>query len=238
MCKRERERERESCTCVYVTINFVSIIHFLTLGDIVLLAFLTYKTYSGSSLTAYLKQEGNKTLTSYELPPSNDHDTTYTPVLPDYLQLPDEYNLEDLLFYVAVAVGISQASFQLVCGFLQVYFYKMQRDNPEKWKCQPHRFLTASNELHEIVIGTTNMTIGGTLSGFLTCWIINGNSTMFYYQIDQYGYLYFLLSFVMVFFWIDGMSFYYHKLMHTSLLYKHLHKQHHRYDHHCNLMHY
>ena len=130
---------------------------------------------------------------------------------------------------MAIAVGVSQASFQLVCGFLQVYFYKMQRDNPEKWKCQPHRFLTASNELHEIITGTTNMTLAGSLSGFLTCWITNGNSTMFYYQMDEYGYLYFLLSFVTVFLWIEGVMFHYHKLMHTPLLYKYIHKQHHRY---------
>ena len=119
--------------------------------------------------------------------------------------------------------GFHKLSFQLICGFLQIYFYKMQRDNPEKWKCQPHHFLTASNELHEIIIGTTNMTIGGALSELLTCWIINGNNAIFYYQLDEYGYLYLVLSFVMVYFWIDGVSFYYHKLMHTSLLYKHLH---------------
>ena len=123
--------------------------------------------------------------------------------------------------------------------FFVLFFFadlllQMQRNNPEKWKCQPHRFLKASIELHGIIIGSTDMTIGGTLSGFLACWIINGNSTMFYYQLDKYGYLYFLLSFVMVFFWIDGVhvTFYYHKLMHTSLLeiYKHLHKQNHQYD--------
>ena len=194
------------------------------------LALLTYKTFTGSSLTATnLKQEDNTTSIAHDFSPNHVYNTTYMTILPDYLQLPDEYNLKDLLFYVAVGVGISQVSFQLLCGFLQTYFYKMQRHSPEKWKCQPHRFLTASNELHEIIIGTTNMTISGALSGFLTCWITNGNRSMFYYQVEDYGYLYFLLSFVMVFFWIDGVSFYYHKLMHTSLLYKHLHKQHHRY---------
>ena len=53
---------------------------------------------------------------------------------------------------------------------------------------------------------------------------------MFYYQMDEYGYLYFLLSFVTVFLWIEGVMFHYHKLMHTPLLYKYIHKQHHRYD--------
>ena len=108
-------------------------------------------------------------------------------ILPECLQLPTEYNLEDLLFYIAVGVGISQVSFQLLCGFLQIYFYKMQRDNPEKWKCQPHQFLTTSNEVHEMIVGTINMTIGGALSGFLTCWIINGNYKMLYFQTDKYG---------------------------------------------------
>ncbi len=214
------------CVCMYTTLTHLGFL--LTIGDIVLLALLTYKCYTGSSLTAYLNQGDTTTLTGYGLQLS-----VNKTILLDYLQLPDEYNLKDLLFYVAMVVGISQTSFQLVCGFLQIYFYKMQRDNPEKWKCQPHHFLTASNELHDIIIGTTNMTIGGALSGCLACWITNGNHTMFYYQIDKYGYLYFLLSFIMVFLWIDGVSFYYHKLMHTSLLYKHLRKQHHRYDDKC-----
>lgn len=63
---------------------------------------------------------------------------------------------------------------QGVCGFLQVYFYTLRRENPEEWKCQPHRFLTSSNEMHEIIVGTTNMTIAGAVSGLVTCWVVNG----------------------------------------------------------------
>ncbi len=69
-------------------------------------------------------------------------------------------------------------SSQGVCGFLQLYFYTLKRDNPEEWKCQPHRFLTRSNEMHEIAVGTMNMTIAGTVSGLITCWVVNGTCVL------------------------------------------------------------
>lgn len=82
-------------------------------------------------------------------------------ILPAYLQLPDSYNLPDLLFYVVVSIATSEVSYHTICGFLQVYFYVLKRAEPEKWKCQPQRFLTRSNEVHEIVVGTTNMFVAG-----------------------------------------------------------------------------
>lgn len=82
-------------------------------------------------------------------------------ILPDYLQLPASYNLTDLLFYVLMAILVSELMYHVLCGSLQVYYYEMQRDHPEKWKCQPHRFLTRSNELHEVVAGTTNLALAG-----------------------------------------------------------------------------
>lgn len=83
----------------------------------------------------------------------------------------------------------------------------MQRHSPETWKYQPHRFLSVSNEHHEIIIGTINMTIGGALSGFVTCWIHNGNILTILSRVEECGF-YFVLSLVMVFFWINGVSLY------------------------------
>ena len=170
----------------------------------------------------------------------------YQPVLPDYLQLPDSYNMKDLLFYVGIAVTSSQLMYEVqsilsvhvftlytcrlrnsncsviinfclrfiqrslsnayfttfqrilnpysehctymhtcththtqgVCGFFQLYFYTLKRDSPEHWKCQPHRFLTRSNEIHEMVVRTINMTIASTVSGILTCWVVNGETVI------------------------------------------------------------
>ena len=109
------------------------------------MALLTYKSYHGT-FTAL-----NNTV----------NDTHKTAIMPDYLQLPDWYNLADLLFYFTVAVVSSELMYHLICGFLQVYYYRMQRDQPEKWKCQPHRFLTRSNETHEFIVGTINLFIAG-----------------------------------------------------------------------------
>lgn len=38
----------------------------------------------------------------------------YDPLLPDYLQLPDSYNMKDLLFFVGIAVTSSQIMYQVI----------------------------------------------------------------------------------------------------------------------------
>eukprot|EP00731_Ephydatia_muelleri_P004967 Em0002g1143a len=144
-------------------------------------------------------------------------------------ELPNEYGLTDLLFYVGVGVASSQLIYQLLCGAIQLYYYTLQRGNPETWKCQPNRFLTRSNEWHEIVVGTLNMTLAGSMSGFLSCWILNGNYTSVYFVVGDYGHAYYFLSFVWLFLWFEASAYYSHRLLHTPWLYKAIHKHHHRY---------
>lgn len=131
-------------------------------GDLVLFTILTYKTYYQD--TAPVDKSALKPsvdLTGQQLnatEPLNGTSSVHSErILPDYLQLPDSYNLPDLLFYMFLAMVSSQVMYHGLCGFLQLYFYTLQRDQPEKWKCQPHRFLTRSNEMHEIIVGTLNM---------------------------------------------------------------------------------
>ena len=152
----------------------------------------------------------------------------YEPILPDYLQLPEEYNLKDLLLYKAIAIGSSVIMYHILCGLLQLYYYTWQRDTPENWKCQPHRFLTRSNELHEMVVGTINMILASAMSGFLACWVVNDNYSTVYFRVDEHGYVYFFLSSVFVFLYLDAGAYYSHYLLHTPWLYKAVHKHHHR----------
>ena len=139
-----------------------------------LFAILTFKTYyqdtapvEGSVLESTINQTGQQLSNATEPINGTTSSIHSERILPDYLQLPDSYNLPDLLFYMVLAMISSQVMYHGLCGFLQLYFYTLQRDQPEKWKCQPHRFLTRSNEMHEIIVGTLNMflasgTHGGT----------------------------------------------------------------------------
>ena len=125
---------------------------------------LTYKTYAASFMTS---SPANLTANSTSYINKNDtiisevNITKRETILPDSFQLPNRFNLPDLLYHIAIGMLSSQLTYHILCGFLQVYFYVLKRGEPEKWKCQPHRFLTQSNERHEIVVGTVNMCLAG-----------------------------------------------------------------------------
>ena len=193
---------------------------------------LTYKTYLGNGLpTCERNCSGIATINDTIIQGGHSNETIsyeYEPILPNYVQLPDKYNLKDLLLYEAIAVGSSLIMYHIMCGLLQLYYYIWWRDEPEKWKCQPHRFLTRSNELHEMVVGTINMTLASLVSGFLACWVVNGNHSTVYFRVDEYGRTYFFLSIILVFLYLDAGAYYSHYLLHTPWLYKTVHKHHHR----------
>ena len=150
-------------------------------------------------------------------------------LLPEYLQLFKSYGMKDLLIYIFYGMISSFLMYHIVCGYLQWQYYYMQCDQPHKWKCQPDTFLTPSNERHEIIVGTINILYGGSLSGIVSCWIANGNYTTLYYHPDDYGYLYLIVSIVIVFLYIEAAVYYFHRAMHLPFFYKRIHKHHHRY---------
>ena len=194
----------------------------LCVGDVALISLLAYKTYTSN----FMEQSH----TSVVLNNTSDRQSgAYEATLPDYLQVRDNYGMKDLLLFIVIAILSSQVMYHTVCGFLQLYFYKLQRDNATEWKCQPHRFLTRENEIHEIVVGTINMTLTSSISGILACWVANGNYSSVYFRVGEYGHLYFALSIPLFFLWVEGSAYYSHKLLHTPWLYKTFHKHHHRY---------
>ena len=86
-------------------------------------------------------------------------------------------------------------------GLFQWYFYVRQRDRPEDWKCQPTKWLSPELEMHEIKIGSISLFLGSIISGVFSCYVSNGGWTTLYYDISEYGWVWFFLQFPLIFIW-------------------------------------
>ncbi|KAL3276408.1 hypothetical protein HHI36_011792 [Cryptolaemus montrouzieri] len=131
-------------------------------------------------------------------------------------------------FFVA-ANAVSFVIYLSIGGFLHWYYYVRQRDRAEEWKCQPNKFLTPDLEKHEIIFGSVTLFLNGTLSSLLACYIYNGGPCSVYYDIQEYGWPWFILQFVVIFVYQDYLTYWMHRIFHTPWLYKHFHKMHHKY---------
>lgn len=139
------------------------------------------------------------------------------------------YRLEGLGYFIIPATIISYATYFCVGGLLHWYYYVRQRDRPEEWKCQPNKWLPAELELHEIKLGSLSLFVGSIISGVTSCYISNGGWTAIYYDVSDFGWVWFFLQLPVVFIWQDYWTYWTHRLYHTPFLYKHFHKLHHTY---------
>lgn len=140
-----------------------------------------------------------------------------------------DYKLEGLSYFLIGGTVVSYVVYLGVGGFLHWYYYVRQRDRPEEWKCQPTKWLSPELERHEILLGGFSLLLGSIVSGFLSCYISNGGWTRIYYDISEYGWLWYFLQFPVTFIWQDYLTYWHHRLYHMPFLYKYFHKLHHTY---------
>merc|ERR1711936_572607 len=131
--------------------------------------------------------------------------------------------------YFPAATTVSYIFFFGVGGYLHVKYYVRQADSPEDWKCQPNKWLSSKEEVHEIVVGWFSVTLGSALSAALATWVVNGGYTSLYYTPGQYGLLWAVLEGPLVFIATDYITYWHHRVYHMPFLYKHFHKLHHTY---------
>lgn len=124
---------------------------------------------------------------------------------------------------------VSYVFFFGIGGFLHVYYYVLQKDRPQDWKCQPNKWLSGKDEIHEILVGWFSLTLGSVLSSFLSTWVINGGYTSIYFKFGEHGLLWALIEFPVVFVVTDYITYWHHRVYHLPFLYKHFHKLHHTY---------
>lgn len=136
---------------------------------------------------------------------------------------------ENAHLFIVLSWVVSSVTFYGLAGYWQYAYYIKRKEEAHEWKCQPTRWLTAENERHEIMLGTFNIAFGGIISGFASAYILNGGPCSMYFSPGEHGYVYLVVSTVLVFLFQDGVAYYIHRLMHIPLLYKTIHKHHHRY---------
>ena len=81
----------------------------------------------------------------------------------------------------------------------QVKYYVGQKDSPQDWKCQPNKWLSSKEEIHEVLVGWFSVTLGSALSAALATWVVNGGYTSLYYSPGQYGLVWALVEGPLVF---------------------------------------
>ncbi|XP_018009205.1 delta(7)-sterol 5(6)-desaturase ERG3B isoform X2 [Hyalella azteca] len=137
--------------------------------------------------------------------------------------------LQNWPYYFVVSVIVSYTFFFGIGGFLHWYYYVNRRDRAHEWKCQPDNWLSPELERHEILLGSFSLFIGATISSLVSCYVMNGGETCIYYNIDEYGWTWYFISWPFTFIWQDYLTYWHHRMYHHPLLYRHFHKLHHKY---------
>jgi lathosterol oxidase len=134
------------------------------------------------------------------------------------------------LEFVLVALALSLVLYFGLGGTLYYATYVRRCHEPERWKCQPTRFLTPALTRHAILLGTTNLLLGGLVSGSLAYRLFHGGRTALYFDFATHGLAYSVAVTVVVFVLTDAGAYWAHRMFHGPLLFRHIHKWHHRYN--------
>ncbi|MGH1345894.1 MAG: sterol desaturase family protein [Nannocystales bacterium] len=117
----------------------------------------------------------------------------------------------------------------VVGGYYHLRYYVRRRHEPETWKLQPGRMPTAKQQRRAMVLSTTNLAIGGLLTGNLIFFVMTGAlKTPVYDDVSDYGWIWTLASVPVLFFLIDGIAYYVHRFLHIRPMYRRFHRVHHR----------
>jgi len=101
---------------------------------------------------------------------------------------------------------------------------------PAHWKCQPTKKLSSELYQEEVFWGCFNAMWGTFLAGFMSVAHIHGTYTKMYFDGLEYGIIWYLLSFPVLFIWIECFAYWSHRFWHLKFVYKYFHKWHHRYQ--------
>eukprot|EP00451_Oxyrrhis_marina_P028454 CAMPEP_0204345800 /NCGR_PEP_ID=MMETSP0469-20131031/26675_1 /ASSEMBLY_ACC=CAM_ASM_000384 /TAXON_ID=2969 /ORGANISM="Oxyrrhis marina" /LENGTH=325 /DNA_ID=CAMNT_0051331303 /DNA_START=36 /DNA_END=1013 /DNA_ORIENTATION=- len=137
--------------------------------------------------------------------------------------------------WVAAAVllstsALSALSYYSCCLKMKTHYYVDNRDKADSWKCQPTKWLASDREKEEVRYGILNAACGGFYAVTMGLASLRGGYTKLYYDVNQYGMVYFLLSFPLLFHFIECFAYWIHRFWHLKFVYARFHKMHHKFQ--------
>ncbi|CAL4178398.1 unnamed protein product [Meganyctiphanes norvegica] len=139
------------------------------------------------------------------------------------------YYMRGLHTHLMFSITLSFASYFIIGGGLYWYYYIHLRDRASEWKIQPDKFPSTKTQIKEIVQGSSSLLLCSIISGILSCYTANEGPSRIYYNISDYGWIWYAVSCPLAFTWQDYLTYWMHRLMHVPWLYKRVHKVHHAY---------
>jgi lathosterol oxidase len=136
------------------------------------------------------------------------------------------FDLGELFSFVAGSVAFGAGLYLLIA----IYFhYRYYRGTPAgDWKCQPQRFPTPQMWRTDLRLGILNITLGSILSGFLAYWIYKSGHSRVYISPRGHSVLSVVGSTLLYFLVTDVVIYWAHRLYHRPLLFRLIHRWHHR----------
>eukprot|EP00939_MAST-03C_sp_MAST-3C-sp1_P005401 g5401.t1 len=134
---------------------------------------------------------------------------------------------------VSLACGaFTSAAYYAGASRLENAYDNLKRDRPESWKIQRNRVLSKERHAEAVRWSLLNSFLAGTIGTgiFMRHLATDGGLLTVYWDDETRGWLHFFGGFVLVFFWIDLWAYCAHRFLHMKMIYKYIHKWHHRYQ--------
>jgi lathosterol oxidase len=113
-------------------------------------------------------------------------------------------------------------------GYFEWAYYRRRHHDTAAWKIQPRRFTDARRRKAEVAWSAINLTAASLASGYLAHRIATDNPTQVYLGRAEHG-IFFGLATTAAYFVLSDFGLYWmHRLMHSRVLFRAIHRWHHR----------
>jgi lathosterol oxidase len=130
------------------------------------------------------------------------------------------------LGFVVAAVAGGLGMYFGIGGLFELLFYRRRAD-AVSWKSQPGRWPPKKARRAEIALGAANLTAASIASGLFAHHVATGGHTSIYWG-ARHGLGFSIATAVLYFVLTDGALYWAHRILHHRLLFRHIHRVHHR----------